>query len=165
MGGIPRAAALEPLMIGEILEVLEKCPLVQLEHGKDFVRVLPGCPEGFEVHIDQIWENHYSVTYGGWHEDFYSLEQALGWFFLGLSNHCRLKVCSKDGKPFRWTVEYWDEPNWRKRSTKTTWSHRILTPAVTVYLQNDLLSDTELQPFLDILAAPMKQTKLEPLTN
>ena len=141
-------------MIGEILEVLEKCPLAQYEQGEDSVRVLPGSPEGFEVLIEQIWENHYSVTYGGWHEDFYSLEEALGCFFLGLSNHCRLKVCSKNGKPFRWTVEYWTDPDWRKRSTKATWSRWILTPAVTAYLQNDLLPETDLQPFISKLVAP-----------
>jgi len=43
-------------MIGEILEVLEKCPLAQYEQGEDSVRVLPGSPEGFEVLIEQIWE-------------------------------------------------------------------------------------------------------------
>ena len=140
-------------MVGEILAVLEKCPLAQYELGKDLVRVLPATPDGFEVVIEQIWENHYSVTYGGWHEDFYSLEEALECFFLGLTNHCRLKVCSKDGNPFRWTVEYWDDPNWRKRSTRATWSHRILTPAVTAYLQNDLLPEIDVQPFLHKMVA------------
>ena len=141
-------------MLGEILEVLEKCPLAQYALGKDLVRVLPATPDGFEVIIEQIWENHYSVTYGGWHEDFYSLEEALGCFFLGLSNHCRLKVCSKNGKPFRWTVEYWTDPDWRERSTKATWSHRILTPAVTAYLQNDLLPEVNVQPFVNKMVAP-----------
>ena len=64
-------------MVGEILKVLEKCHLAQYALGKDLVRVLPATPDGFEVIIEQIWENHYSVTYGGWHEDFYSLEEAL----------------------------------------------------------------------------------------
>src|SRR5438270_12659396 len=96
---ITRAAAQESLMIDEILKVLQKCPLAQYEQGKDSVRVLPGSPEGFEVIIEQIWENHYSVTYGGWHEDFYSLEEALSCFFLGLSNHAstssRRSPCGK----------------------------------------------------------------------
>src|SRR2546430_348492 len=141
------------LMIGEILEVLGKCPLAQYEQRKDSVRVLPGSPEGFEVVIEQIWENHYSVTYGGWHEDFYSLEEALGCFFLGLSNHCRLKVCSKDGKPFRWTVEYWTDPDWRGRCPKGTSLRRLLTPAVTAYLQNDLLPEINVQPFVNKMVA------------
>jgi len=141
-------------MVREILEVLEKCPLAQYALGKDLVRVLPATPDGFEVVIEQIWENHYSVTYGSWHEDFYSLEEALGCFFLGLTNHCRLKVCSKDGNPFRWTVEYWDDPHWRKRSTKATWSHRIFTPEVTAYMQNDLLPEIYVQPIMNKLVAP-----------
>jgi len=140
-------------MIGEVLAVLEKCPLAQYEQRKDCVRVLPGSPGGFEVVIEQIWENHYSVTYGGWHEDFYSLAEALECFVLGLSNQCRLKVCSKEGKPFRWTVEYWTDPDWREHSTKATWSRRILTPAVTAYLQNDLLAKINVQPFANKMVA------------
>jgi hypothetical protein len=46
-------------MVREILEVLEKCPLAQYALGKDLVRVLPATPDGFEVVIEQIWENHY----------------------------------------------------------------------------------------------------------
>jgi hypothetical protein len=141
------------LMVREILEVLEKCPLAQYALGKDLVRVLPATADGFEVVIEQIWENHYSVTYGRWHEDFYSLEEALGCFFLGLTNHCRLEVSSKHGNPFRWTAEYWDDPHWRKRSTKTTWSHRIFAPAVTAYMQNDLPLEIDVQPILNKLVA------------
>jgi hypothetical protein len=146
-------------MVGEILKVLEKCPLAQYELGEDLVRVLPATPDGFEVVIEQIWENHYSVTYGGWHEDFYALEEALGCFFLGLSNYSRLKVQSKDGKPFRWTVEYWNDPDWQERSTKATWSYRFLTPAITAYLQNDLLPETNLQPFINKLVKKAKAAK------
>src|SRR5260370_18453555 len=90
-------------------------------------------PDGFEVLIKQIWENHYSVTYGGWHEDFYSLEEALGCFFLGLPNHCRFPGCSKDGNPFRWTVEYWDAPHCRKPSTKARLAHRVFTEARSAF--------------------------------
>jgi hypothetical protein len=87
-------------MVGEILKVLEKCPLAQYELGKDLVRVLPATPDGFEVVIEQIWENHYSVTYGGWHEDFYSLEEALGYFFSGLPITVVWRSVARVGIPF-----------------------------------------------------------------
>jgi hypothetical protein len=138
-------------MTDEILKILEKCPQIQCERGEDSVRVHPTTPEGFEVVIEQIWESHYSVFYGGWHEDFHTLEEALGCFFFGLSNRCRLKVQSKHGNPFRWTVEHWDDPSWRERSTKATWSHRFLTPTVTTYLQNDLLPESDLQRLMNEL--------------
>jgi hypothetical protein len=140
-------------MIDEILKILEKYPQIQCERGEDRVRVQPATPEGFEVVIEQVWEDHYSVFYGGWHEDFHTLEEALSCFFFGLSNHCRLKVQSKDGNPFRWTVEYWNDASWRERSTKASWSHRILTPTVTTYLQNDLLPESDLQRLMDGLIA------------
>lgn len=140
-------------MIDEILKILEKCPQIQCERGEDSVRVHPATPEGFEVAIEQVWENHYSVFYGGWHEDFHTLEEALSCFFFGLSNRCRLKVQSKDGNPFRWTVEHWNDPSWRERSTKSSWFHRILTPTVTTYLQNDLLPESDLQRLMDELIA------------
>jgi hypothetical protein len=140
-------------LIDEILNFLEKCPQIQFERGEDSVRVHPTTPEGFEVVIEQIWESHYSVSYGGWHEDYHTLEEALGCFFFGLSNRCRLKVQSKDGNPFRWTVEHWNDPSWRERSTKASWSHRFFKPTVTTYLQNDLLPESELQGLLDKLVA------------
>ena len=145
-------------MFNELLGVLQKYPQAQYEQGDDFVRVLPCTPEGFEVVIEQIWENHFTVSYDHWHEDFYTLEEALDCFFFGLSNRCRLKVQSKDGVPFRWTVEYWDEPNWHERSSKAAWTYRFLTPATTAYLQNDLLPESDLHPFINKLGARLQQT-------
>jgi hypothetical protein len=136
-------------MIDEILNILKNRPQVHFERAEDFVRVLPTTPEGFEVVLEQIWETHYSVSYGAWHEDFHTWEEALGCFLLGMSNRCRLKVQSKDGKPFRWTVEDRNDPSWRERSTKATWFHRFLTPTVTIYLQNDLLPESDLQRLID----------------
>jgi len=71
-------------MVREILEVLEKCPLAQYALGKDLVRVLPPTPDGFEVIIEQIWENHYSVTYGGGTKTFTRWRKRWGAFSSGL---------------------------------------------------------------------------------
>jgi hypothetical protein len=150
---IPAPTAGESLLIDEIVQLLEKCPQVHFDRGEDLVRVLPATPEGFEVVIEQVWEDHYSVSYGGWHEDFHTLEEALTCFFMGMSNRCRLKVQTKEGNPFRWTVENWIEPSWRERSTKAGWSRRFLTPTVTTYLQNDLLPEGDLRVLLDKLVA------------
>lgn len=136
-------------MIDEILKLLGDCPQVHCEKGEDRVRVLPAGPQGFEVSIEQIWDQHYSVSYGGWHEDFEAWGEALRCFLVGLSNHCRLKVQSKDGNPFKWTVEDWEDPAWRERSTTATFSPKLFTPAVTAYLHNDFLPDSDLHRLLD----------------
>lgn len=136
-------------MIDEILKLLADCPQVHCERGEDTVRVLPDNPEGFEVAIEQIWDRHYSVSYGGWHEDFEAWEEALRCFLLGLSNQCRLKVQSKDGNPFKWTVEDWEDPAWVERSTTGSFSSKLFKPAVTAYLHNDVLPDNDLHRLLD----------------
>jgi hypothetical protein len=133
-------------MIDDILRLLQKCPPARYEQGEDFVRVLPCSEEGFEVVIEQIWEGHFAVSFGGWREDYYNLKEALECFSFGLSNRCRLKVQSKDGTPFRWTVEYRDESEWREGTTKSKWNYKILTPVVIVYLQNNLLAANEFYP-------------------
>jgi len=133
-------------MLDELLGILRKHPQVHFEHGEHFIRIQPSAPEGFEVAIEEVWENHYSVSYNRWQQDFYTAEEAANCFLFGLSNRCRLKVQSKDGVPFRWTVEFSDGSDWQERSTKSGWSYRFLSPATTVYLQNDLLPVIELHP-------------------
>ena len=140
-------------MIDEILKQLADYPQVHCVRGEDLVRVLPANPEGFEVVIEQIWDQHYSVSYGGWHEDFQAWEEALRCFLVGLSSHSRLKVQSKNGSPFKWTVEDWDDPAWRERSTTATFSPKLFTPTVTAYLQNDLLLGSDLHRLLDTVGA------------
>lgn len=140
-------------MIDEILKLLGDCPQVHCERSEDRVRVLPGNPEGFEVVIEQIWDQHYTVSYAGWHEDFEVWEEALRCFLLGLSNHSRLKVQSRDGNPFKWTAEDWEDPAWVERSTTASFSPKLFTPAVTAYLQNDLLPDRDLHRLLDRVVA------------
>jgi hypothetical protein len=135
-------------MFDEILATLGKYPQLRYEKRENIIRVLPSIREGFEVVIEEVFENHFSVSFDHWHEDFYNLEEAVDCFLLGLSNHCRVKVESKGGVPFRWTVEYLDDTQWRERSSNSVWTHRFLSPATIVYLQNDLLSERELQPIL-----------------
>jgi len=142
-------------MIGEILEVLEKCPLAQMSKETILFACFPRLSEGFEVVIEQIGENHYSVTYGGWHEggDFSTRWRKRLGVFSSDFRITRLKVCSKDGKPFRWTLSIGPIPIGGNGSTKATWSRRILRQPVTAYLQNDLLPEFNVQPFVNKMVA------------
>ena len=145
-------------MFNEVLAVLGKYSDLRYEKGDNLIRVLPLLRNGFEVVIEQIWENHFSVSCDRWHEDFYNLEEALDCFLLGLSNRCRIKVQSKEGVPFRWTVEYLDDTTWHERSTNSVWTYRFLSSATTSYLQNDLLSESDVQPIINRLGARLQQT-------
>jgi hypothetical protein len=145
-------------MFNEVLAILEKYSDIRYEKAENLIRVLPRLRDGFEVVIEQIWENHFSVSCDRWHEDFYNFEEALDCFFLGLSNRCRVKVQSKDGAPFRWTVEYLDDTDWHERSTNSVWTYRFLSSPTTSYLQNDLLSESDVHPIITKLGARLLQT-------
>ncbi len=129
-------------MFDKIIKTLKEYPGAEYKLGEDLVRVLPVTPEGFEVIIEQIWENHFTVSFDGWHEDFFSLEKALACFFMGLSNRCRLKTQEKGGSRFQWTLEYLDGTQWREGSSTRRFIHKFWRASVTTYLQNDLLRDS-----------------------
>ena len=147
-----------PSMFDEILATLEKYPQARYEKSDNSIRVIPSLREGFEVVLEEVWENHFSVSFDHWHEDFYTLQEAVDCFLLGLSNRCRIKVESKGGAPFRWTVECLDDSQWRERSSNSVWTHRFMSPVTTAYLQNDLLSEGDLLPVVNKLSARLQQT-------
>ena len=129
-------------MFDEITEKLKKYPGAKCKIGEDFVRVLPGTSDGFEVLIEQIWENHFTVSFDGWHEEFFDYEKALACFFMGLSNRCRLKIQEKGGSPFQWTLEHLDGADWRPMSSTQHLIHQFWKTPVVTYLQNDLIHDS-----------------------
>ena len=145
-------------MLNEMLEILGKYPQIQYEQGDSRIRIRPAVRDGFEVAIEEIWENHFSVSYSRWHEDFYNLEEAMDCFFQGLSNRRRLKLQCKEGSPFRWTVESLDDEQWHERSSHSVWSYRFLSPVTSSYLQNDLLSDSDLQQIARKVGHQLHQT-------
>ena len=138
-------AAREFLVVSEVVGLLKKYPQINYERRDDSVLVPPATPEGFAVTIEQIWEGHFAVSYGGWQKDFDILEEAVDCFLMGLSNRCRLKVESKGSKPVRWTLEQLEEQNWREVSSRGSWSARLFKQPEVSYLQNDLLAPRDVQ--------------------
>jgi len=132
-------------VVKEVLDLLKKYPQIKFERCDDSVLVPPTSPEGFPVMIEQIWEGHYAVSFGGWQKDFSSLEEAVACFVMGLSNHCRLKVESKGKKPIRWTLEQLENADWKEISSRGSWSPNLFKQPVTSYLINDLLSTAKEQ--------------------
>ena len=149
-------AARELRVVKEVVDLLQKYPQVKFERrGEDSVLVPPTSAEGFPVMIEQIWEGHYAVSYGGWQKDFSSLEEAVACFVMGLSNHCRLKVETKGKKPVRWTVEQLENAGWKEISSRGgSWAPLSFKEPVTSYLMNDLLSDIREQE--EVAAEPSR---------
>src|SRR5260370_7730038 len=129
-------------MFDEIIKMLKQYPHAEYELGEDLVRVLPVTPEGFDVIIEQIWENHFTVSFDGWHEDFFSQEKALACFFMGLSNRCRLQTLENCASRFHSTLHTPDGTQWREGSSTRRFIHQFWKASVTTYLQNDLLRDS-----------------------
>jgi hypothetical protein len=129
-------------MFDEIIEKLKEYPGARYEVAEDHIRVLPGTREGFEVKIEQIWENHFTVSFDGWHEEFFDYEKAADCFLMGLSDRCRLKTEEKGGSRFHWTVEHLDGEEWRELSSTQRFLHQFWKPSVTSYLQNALLRNS-----------------------
>jgi hypothetical protein len=129
-------------MFEEIIEKLKECPAARYEVAEDRVRVLQGAREGFDVMIEQVWENHFTVFFDGWHEEFFDYAKAVACFLMGLSDRCRLKTQAKGDSRFQWTLEYLDGDQWRERSSTQRYIHQFWKPSVTSYLQNDLLHES-----------------------
>ena len=129
-------------MFDDIIEKLKESPAVRYEVAEERIRVLPVTREGFEVMIEQIWENHFTVSFDGWHEEFFDYEKAAACFLLGLTSRCRLKIQEKGGSRFQWTLENLEGKEWREQSSTQRYIHQFWKPPVTSYLQNDLLRES-----------------------
>ncbi len=93
-------------VIQKIKEKLEKYPDVSFEETASDITILPKDSSGFLVNL---WKDDREiiVSFEAWHEHFDRSDEAeaLNCFAFGLSEHCRLKVYSKDGKDYRWTLQ------------------------------------------------------------
>src|SRR5258708_19356805 len=104
-------------MFDDIIEKLKESPGARYEIAEERIRVLPATREGFEVMIEQIWENHFTVSFDGWHEEFFDYEKAVACFLLGLTNRCRLKIQEKGGSLFQCTLTHFARKDCRYHSS------------------------------------------------
>lgn len=128
-------------VIDTIRTKLQRYPHVQYEHTANSITVAPESPDGFPVslHVDG---STFVVGFGGWHEHFDSESEALNCFGGGLSDQCRLRVTSRGGTAYRWTVQRFIDgawcddsqtgllffPFWRRRSERI-YQNRIVRNA------------------------------------
>ena len=133
-------------LIEKIKKRLKDFPQLKYEETSDKIHVYPENENGFEVGLFDEGEDGYYVYYGGWHEDFTKddTDNAIGCFLWGLTDKIRLKVKSRNGFQYHWTVQRFEKgiwvsynyvglfwfPFWRKRVVKYFQNHLIELPDV-----------------------------------
>lgn len=124
--------------IERVKEKLSKYPQVTYKETENFISVLPITSKGFTVSLEII-QDVFKVFYNGWHEDFEDEEEALNCFAFGLSNECRVKEFTRNGEPYKWTVEYKDGEDWVEDSTTSLFNFSFWKEQTVNYLQNNLI--------------------------
>lgn len=129
--------------IEKIKERLRDYPDVRYEVGSSSISVLPASNDGFNVGLE-VTQNHYTISFNGWHEDFKTEDEALDCFAFGLSAECRLKECRRGNFAYRWTVESRKNGNWVADSETGLFLFPFWGPKEVRYLQNNIItSDKE----------------------
>jgi len=119
----------------EIKERIKQYSNVVLAEDPSGLSVTP--EGGFTVSIASN-DEYYSVDFGGWHENFKFPEEALDCFAWGLSDECRVKVFSRDGKPHKWVAQSLENGEWEDVSTTGMLFFAFWKKANVSYLQNEL---------------------------
>ncbi len=126
-----------------IKQKLEKFPEIKFEEEAKVLKVLPKDANGFYVKIDQtIEDDEYNITvfYGeAWHNHYADEQEAIRWFFFGLSNKCRLKVCYFDEVLYKGIVESHFGNDWCGENISGSIFYPFWKKRRIEYLSNDLI--------------------------
>ena len=103
--------------------------------------IIPSELGGFKLWIREDKGRKFTVGFDQWQETFNDATQALACFALGLSKDCRLKVASRLGARYQWTVQQyvgglWVDGSVHVEKIVSIWPFRKIE-----YLQNDFLRE------------------------
>ncbi|MBX3244574.1 MAG: hypothetical protein KF685_08985 [Acidobacteria bacterium] len=130
-------------VLGIIEKKLKAYPNVRYEKSEDSITVQPTDDKGFSVSLFLVGEApnvSYAVYYDGWHDEISDCNEALECFAYGLSSECRLIETSRNGEPYKWTMEYKTESGWAEHSTTSLIFTKFWKKKTERYLQNHLIS-------------------------
>jgi hypothetical protein len=130
-------------VIDEIKRRLSKYPHIKFSNDACSITVLPASSEGFSVTLTEGSGNGYTVSFEGWHEDFEDAGEALNVFAFGLSDECRLREYRRGGFAYKWTLESWEDGDWKEESTTALLFFPFWRKVEVRHLQNKLLSHKE----------------------
>ncbi len=97
--------------LDRVLEQLRKFPRIRYERNGSTITIPAADPNGFPVSFS-VDEALYSVTLGGWHDEFIDERQALDHFAMGLFDNVRLKSLARGNTEYRWTIERKQGDKW-----------------------------------------------------
>jgi hypothetical protein len=111
---------------------------VMVTEGPGWIEVRSKSESGFPVRVYER-DGQDSIHFSGWHEDASDEAETLNMVALGLSKSARLKVASRGGRDYSWTLESWEEGQWRPVSETALiffpfWRRRSVR-----YLQNPVV--------------------------
>lgn len=129
-------------VLGIIEEKLKAYPQICYERSEDSITVEPRDDRGFSVSLFLVGDApkvSYAVYYDGWHDEIENAEEAIECFAYGLSPECRLLETSRNGEPYKWTMEYKAESGWAEHSTTSLIFTKFWKKKTERYLQNHLI--------------------------
>jgi hypothetical protein len=128
-----------------ILEQLEdkfsNRPGLKTDLSGNTFSIFPMDPSGFKLWVREDKGRKFTVGFDKWQETFNDATQALACFALGLSKDCRLKVYSRLGARYHWTVQQYVGGLWVDGGTHIEKIVSIWPFRKTEYLQNDFLHE------------------------
>jgi hypothetical protein len=132
-------------IIDFVIEKLNKYPAVKFQKKSDKeLEIFCNDENGFDILLE-IEERENTLHFGNFHWHFENTEEIeinemLNQLVFGLTGLSRLKVFSKNGNPYKWTLQIQDsEGNWHDDGTMGIMSINFWTKAEVKYLQNNLL--------------------------
>jgi hypothetical protein len=128
--------------VQRIVERLQRHPELIYRVDAGAVTVEPPTDYGFPVSLTER-PGEWVVSFGGWHEQFTSEDEALNCFWFGLSDRCRLRVHNRGAFPYRWTVEVRTGDGWRAESTTGLLLFPFWRRPRVEYRQNAVISAAE----------------------
>ena len=133
-----RIAPASPL--DAIREKLRGYPQLSVADGGDRITVAAQTADGFDVSFDASGDE-YTVYMAGWHAHFDpdQIDTALNCFAFGLSDTARLKVNSRGGRDYCWTLEAFEDGEWRTDSTTGQLFFRFWRRKTVRYLRNAVI--------------------------
>ena len=107
----------------------------------DAITVKATTTEGFDVSFLSDGDG-YTVGFAGWHEKFKCAERdrALECFAFGLSNSARLRVQSRGGLDYHWTLQVLREGEWRSDLMTSLLLFPFWRKKTVRYLRNSVIT-------------------------
>jgi hypothetical protein len=129
------------MILDQLIDKFSGHPGLKTEHTENVFAILPKDENGFKLWIREEKGRKFTVGFDRWQETFNDATQALACFALGLSKDCRLKVYSRLGARYHWTVQQYQGGLWVDGAVHVEKIVSIWPFRKTHYLQNDFLNE------------------------